>query len=325
MGRKAKLYNKDSPFLDNLDKADLSPMSKRLYMERWRVLMNTHKKDVFHILTKPNAYVEWIMKTYDSPQTQKSYISSVLAMFRHNVGLKEQESKAYAAWFAAFSEVHAQVEARYRKNEPTDKQAAGYVPFDDIIKKRDSLVKGSDERILLAFYTYIPPLRCDLNKVRILNPLEKPKEDDKNYIILDKSKKVATLVLTEFKTARHRDPYQKELPADLVHELLESLHVHPRDYLFVDRDGKPYYLSNSFTRWANRVLLRLFQKGLTISLIRHAFINTLDFNKLTIEEKDNIAKDMAHTIGMQDRYRLFFDKKVTGVSGGSSSGGSDQE
>jgi hypothetical protein len=41
-------------------------------------------------------------------------------------------------------------------------------------------------------------------------------------------------------------------------------------------------------------------------MIRHAYINSLDFNKLTVAEKENIAKDMAHTIGTQDRYRLIF-------------------
>ena len=48
-------------------------------------------------------------------------------------------------------------------------------------------------------------------------------------------------------------------------------------------------LKNTYTKWCNRVLERLFGRALTVSLIRHAYINTLDFNKLTIKEKEEIA------------------------------------
>jgi len=54
-------------------------------------------------------------------------------------------------------------------------------------------------------------------------------------------------------------------------------------------------------------LKKLFNKPLTISLIRHSYINSLDFNKLSVIEKENIAKDMAHTVNTQDRYRLIFN------------------
>ena len=71
------------------------------------------------------------------------------------------------------------------------------------------------------------------------------------------------------------------------------------------RSGEPM-LKNTYTKWCNRVLERLFGRALTVSLIRHAYINTLDFNKLTIKEKEEIAADMTHSAGMQDKYRLIF-------------------
>jgi len=304
-----KKYNKNSPFLETLTNAELSPITKNVYLERWKNIMINHKVDIYTILTKPTIYIKWIIDNYDSPQTRKSYISAVLAMFRHNEGLKEQEKKAYNEWYEAFKDINKVIEDRYRRNEPTEKQEAGYVEYSEIVKKRDTLTKGTFEKLLLSFYTYIPPLRCDLNELHIYDK-SKTKESSmtaKNYIILDKENKSAIMILNEFKTAKHLKEYRKELPVELVEELIASIDKHPRNFAFVDRDNNPYRPS-AFRKWANRILARLFEKPLTISLIRHSFINSLDFNKLTIEEKESIAKDMAHTTQMQDRYRLIFNK-----------------
>ena len=300
-----KKFNHETDFIQALMNATLSPVTKRVYLERWKILMNHKQEDVFTILTHPKKYLEWIKATYEQPATQKSYISAVLAMFRHNEGLKTQEKKSYDMWYAAFDEIHTMIDNRYKKNEPTQKQVDGYVKFEEIVAKRDTLEMGTDERLLLSFYTYIPPLRCDLNRVRIYHG-KVAANAEKNYIVIQ-GKREATLVLREFKTAQHMDPYENNLPKELVDEIQASLEKRPRDFLFMDRSGQPYKAA-SFTKWANRVLQKLFGRSLTISLIRHSYINSLDFNKLTVEEKERIAKDMAHTVATQDRYRLIFNE-----------------
>lgn len=304
----APRYSPQHDFLKAIGDAPISDTSKRVYLERWKVLLSNTKADIFTVLTSPKKYIAWIQGTYDSLSTQKSYLSAVLAMFRHNEGLKNQRKKAYMMWYAAFQEVHDKIDERYRKNQPSEKQVDGYVPFEDIVKARDRLSEGSDERLLLALYTYIPPLRCDFNHVRIYSNQELPARAglEKNYVHLREKAHEATMVLREFKTSK-MDSYEKELPEALVKEILQSLEKNPREYLFEDKNRRPYRAS-SFNKWANRVLQRVFGRNLTISLIRHSFINSLDFNKITVEEKENIAKDMTHTIGTQDRYRLIFDR-----------------
>lgn len=309
MGRKK--FNATHDFLEPIMQAELSTVTKRLYLERIKYMMTHHKVDVFTLLRNPQKYVAWILDHFDALATQKSYISAILAVFRHNEGLKQQEQKHYDAWYAAFQDIHTQIDDRYKRNEPSDRQAQGYVPFEEIIAKRDALETGSYERLLLSMYTYIPPLRADLNRVRIYTQPHVPaviKED--NYMILDEKQKTAKLILKEFKTATSQSYYDKDLPSPLVTEILASVDRDPRDYLFQDRTGTPYRAS-SFNKWANRTLMRLFGRNLTISLIRHSFINTLDFNALTVYEKEMIAKDMTHTVGTQDRYRLIFHKPPT--------------
>jgi hypothetical protein len=296
-------YDHESNFLDAIIQAELSAISKRVYLERWKVLLQEIKRDIYHILTHPDEYIPWFQQRFQSKATLKSYFSAVMAVFRHNPGLRDQEKESRTKWFEAFTKVNDEIEERYRNNEPTEKQKEVYVPFSDIVKARDTLESGSDERLLLSFYTYLPPLRCDFNRVRIYRATVPLNNMENNYIVLQPS--ASYLVLQEFKTQKHFSDYKKELPDDLVKELRKNLEKHPRDYLFTDRSGNPY-LAKSYIQWANRVFAKALGKRMTISMVRHSFINSLDFNKLTIAEKEQIAKDMAHSVGTQDRYRLIF-------------------
>jgi len=295
-------YGSKTDFIQPITNASLSPVSKRVYLQRLKVLVQENKRDIYYIITHPNDFIEWIKKTYTSEQTQKSYISAVLAVFRHNKGLKDQESKNYTVWYSAFNDIHARIDERYKKNEPTQHQKDVYVPYTDIVKSRDELEKGSSERLLFCMYTMLPPLRADFNKVRIYHSTV-PNDPEKNYIIHRGN--VATLVLQEFKTSK-KITYEKDLPEELVKEIEASIEKNPRPWLFVDQKNKPFS-AKSFTQWANRIFARVLGKRMTVSMIRHAYINNLDFNKLTVAEKEAIAKDMAHTVGTQDRYRLIFN------------------
>lgn len=301
-----KKYDRHSKFLDAILQAELSAISKRVYLERWKVLLQELQTDIFDIITHPDKHLPWFRERFTSKATLKSYLSAVLAIFRHNNGLRDQEKEAREKWYAAFNEVHEEIEERYRHNEPTEKQKEAYVPFSEIIKARDGLEAGTDEKLLLSFYTYLPPLRCDFNRVRIYRGEVPDNQTESNYILLQPAT-VGTsyLVLREFKTHKQFTDYKKELPEELVKELRKNLQTHPRDYLFMDRSGQPYQ-PKSYIQWANRVFARVLGKRMTISMVRHSYINSLDFNKLTVAEKEQIAKDMAHSVGTQDRYRLIF-------------------
>jgi hypothetical protein len=288
---------------DCIKNADLSVVTKRTYLERLRYMIHDTKTDLYTILTNPKKYLDWIKNHSSSLQTQKSYISAILAVFKHTDDIKKTEQKHYYDWYQGFKEIHKQIDQKYKLNQPTEKQQQAYVPYADIVRKRDELEKGSRERLLLGMYTYLPPLRSDFNKIYIYE--KKPSEyEHPNHIrLFDTPPK---LILNEYKTVTKNDSFEKDLPPELVDEIKESLKKEPREWLFMDREKKPYK-ENSYNRWVNRTLQKLFKKPLTISLIRHSYINSLDFNKMTIVEKEMIAKDMAHTVNTQDRYRLIFN------------------
>ena len=303
-----KKYNTSSDLLKAIIDAELSQVSKRVYLERLRTMVKEFDTNVYWIITHPDEVLPWILKKSEVLSTQKSYIIAILAVFKHNDGLKAQLDKYYNTWFTKFSELDKAINDRYKTNEPSERQMNAYVKFDDIVKKRDSLEDGTFEKLLLSFYTYIRPLRADFNLVRIYNSIDElPKNNEKENYIVFENKHEATLYLHEFKTQRSHNELKKELPAELIKQLQLSLTKKPREWLFIDKFGNPYKAANSYTRWANRTFQKLFNKPLTITMIRHSYISSLDQNVLTTLEKEEIAKEMAHSRGMQELYR-FVDK-----------------
>lgn len=312
MAKKPARYSVKSDLVQGILEAELSTVTKRVYLERIRTILKENNQTLFYILTHPEFYIRWISDWSDAPATQKSYTSAILALFRYNPGLKEQQPRAHEAWRAFFDQADSKVEERYKNNEPNERQKEGYVPFPEIVKMRDSLTPGSIERLLLAFYTYIPPLRCDFNRLRVYRTREIPSTSGKleaNFVHVPPTSAPARLVLTEYKTKSTHDQLEQELPPELTEEIHASLAEQPREWVFMDASSPPKpFTPGAFRKWANRVLERLFKKPLTISLIRHSFVNTLDFNNLTIAEKERIATAMTHSAAMQDRYRLIFNK-----------------
>jgi len=284
--------------LKSIEDSSLSLFTKRNYIQKAIVLTKLLDKSLEYIIQHPKIAIKKINNTYTNIGSRKTFYTFILAIFRYNDDLKCKYKDDYELWRKEFSESDEIIAERYKQNAPSKKQIEGFVAFEDIVKKRDTLEDGSDSKLLLSFYTYIPPLRADFGRV-FVGKDKKHSED--NYLHNNYSE----LILGKYKTAKTHNEFKKELPKELILQIKKSLENKPREYLFTTRDGKPM-LKNTYTKWCNRTLQFLFKKPLTVSLIRHAFINTLDFNKLTIKEKEEIAADMTHTANMQDKYRLIF-------------------
>ena len=230
-------------------------------------------------------------------------MSFILGIFKYNKKLQTDYEKEYEKWLEAFKEADSTVNKRYETNAPTKRQVDGYVPYDKIIKARDEQPIGSIRRLLLGFYTYLKPMRLEYAKVALYKDKSKvPDEPEANYIIL----KPGRLIITHFKTRKHHDSYDILLPKPLLEDLNTSLEKEPREWLFVNAKNEPFSPA-LYSSWTMRHFKAIFKKPLTVALIRHSFINTLDFNQLSISEKKEIALAMGHTVETQDRYRLIFD------------------
>ena len=298
--------------------SSLSDISKKSYVDRLNSLQNQTGVTIFYMMTNPKKMLLLLQQKYNQAQTQKAFVNVVLTLFKRNQSLLDKHSKEHALWKHAFDEIHKLSEQKYNDNKPSTKQQSSFIPWEKVIAARDKLPRDSIEYLWLSCHTMIPPIRADLDRVRIVyeNDLSNKNLNEKsspNFLIINR--KLArthgwemTLVLTAFKTAKTMKSYEKKLPALLSEIIKKSLLRFPREYLFVSTvTGKPFENTATYTRFANRLLSRVLSPyKVTISMLRHIFVSHFDHGKLTSGEKHALAKDMMHSPAMFDKYRLFF-------------------
>ncbi len=268
-------------------------------------------KCLHYIISHPNAFLEkldeYVNKTGGRLDSSKlsmhakdGYVTAIKALFLQTPGMKQKYSDLYKIWDDIHKEVRRPINEKYQSNKPTTRQEEAYITFKELEKKRDSLKKGSIERLLLAMYTFIPPLRSDYDRIGIYKNEDEAKEN--NYLIIDKN---PYLVITKYKTSKIYKDIRIDLPKKLVNEIKASLKLQPREYLFIQKNGKPYDKPNTFNKWANRKLKLLFgKKNISLSTLRHIYITRRD---LKLEEKSGlerskIASVMGHSVGTQQNY-----------------------
>jgi hypothetical protein len=298
----------DTPLIEAIDSnPDLSPITKQNYRDRLRAILNhVDGKTIDHVLLHPTTYIPLLRKWYPLATSHKIHFTALLALFKYNPKYREAHREAHEAWVKAFRDADQEVNDRYEKNEPTDRQVAGFVPYGQIIEAREALPSGHIHRLLLGMYTHLRPMRCEYARVAIYYGRVPAGAPEPNYILI--KGKTVHMILRHFKTRKHHEAYEIELPPPLVDDLVVSLEKEPRAWLFANAKGS-YYSTSAYTHWTTRVFQKLFNKPLTVALIRHSFINTLDFNTISIQEKKIIARSMGHTSETQDRYRLLFKDK----------------
>ena len=315
----------DRTYINYLEKSKfLGDATKSTYKSRLQVIQNDiwlncksvnnkvgKGRCLHYILMHPEAFLEkldeYANKTGGRLDKEKlsmhakdGYVTALKSLFQEAPGLKQKYPEIFMKWDEIHKQIRQPINAKYQSNKPTERQEEAYVSFDELERKRDSLEIGSDARLLLSLYTLVPPLRSDYNLVAIYKNDKDIKYD--NYLILNKN---PYLVITKYKTAKTYKDIKIDLPKKLVKEIKESLKLKPREFIFVQKNGKPYEKSNTFNRWANRTLKSLFdKKNISLSTLRHIYITRRD---LKLEEKsglerNKIAQMMGHSVGTQQNY-----------------------
>ena len=232
--------------------------------------------------------------------------SSLVALFIHNEKFRNDHYNTYEKWVSGQKTLRTPIQDKYLTNKPTQRQESGYVSFEEVIKKRNSLENGSYERLLLTLYTDIPPSRSDFHDTKIYTtPVDEATEG--NYIVLLKTK--ATLILNNYKTAKKHGQNVIILPEETQKQLRISLKKNPRQHLFIStRFQKPYSeLKNpegSFNSWANKTLKSIFNEDFSLTMLRHIYISRRDLKleEQSGTERNKIAKQMGHSVEQQGRY-----------------------
>lgn len=299
----------------------LSDASIKQYTSKVSSLMGLCGWSVDYIVEHPDEVVKCIEGHYSELQTQKAYIAAVRSVIKHcRDGGRGMDKKILDKWYEHGKRVNDLITARYEEGMATDKQKESFVKWEDVVgayKKLGRKEWGSKRHLLLAMYVLEEPKRQDYGMVRIFKgwgAVGKDK-DRGNYLVIecggggsgsgsvgDGGVKM-TLVLNEYKTAKVYDKMERVLRKELIKVIRDSLKKEPREYLFVDRTGKPYVNDNSFIKFSNRVLEEVFDgKPVTVSTLRHSFIEYMYRMGTTHKQRVEMSKSMGHSITMQSQY-----------------------
>ena len=294
-----------------LNAESLSESSKAQYLEKLATITKHLGKTVDWIIDHPAQVVHALRQRYPTNAlTQRAFVVAIKAVFIHNKDLKVSKADQFQQYSEYQNEMSQAVTERYLAAEPSEKERRNWVPWRDVLAKERELAArefGSTEHLLLAMYCLIEPLRQDYGKLRVLVEREPPEGSAGNYLVINPECTRGKLVLNTYKTAKSYGRYERDLPPNLLAVIKASLLAQPRAYLFVDDSGQPYRIKNSFTKFSNRILQRIFGKNFTVSLMRHSHISNIDFNASTPGELIEKSKNMAHSLHMQQMYRRRVD------------------
>ena len=304
----------------------LAENTKEIYLSRLEVIKNDIWKNckseknkvgkgrcLHYILKHPEAFIEKLEKFVNktegrldknklSMHAKDGYVTALKSLFLQTPGMKQKYPELYMKWDEIHKKVRQPINEKYQSNKPTDRQKEAYISFEKIEEIRDKLKKGSIGRLLLSMYTMIPPVRSDYDKIGIYKNEKIVKDGIDNFLILNKN---PYLVITKYKTSKTYKDIKIDLPKKLVSEIKASLKLKPRDFLFIQKNGEPYDKPNTFNRWANRTLKKIFgKKNISLSTLRHIYITRRD---LKLEEKSGlerkeIADVMGHSVATQQNY-----------------------
>jgi hypothetical protein len=268
--------------MDYFDKTNLAATSKRLFNDKLKQFIDLDSADIGSLVSDPERAVAALTKQTNIAQTSANrhlFYSAVVAYLKHTEAGRGLADSIKDRWIAIQKANWETRRQQSLNNLPSEGQqaVAQQVTWEAVIAARDSLVRGSAERLLLGLYTYLPPLRADYYEVRI-NPPPSLRADPKaNFVVLGPGE--PTLTIRDFKTAAKYKEIQHVLPAALVETIQESLAAEPRNYLFVmPTDKTRPYDRNGFSKWANKQLQSIFKVPITLTSLRHLFVSTLDFN-----------------------------------------------
>lgn len=329
--RNENFMNDDKIF--DMIKNNLKGNTAESYINRLSTLTKLLKKNIFNIMMSADASYMNISKYYDSPSTKKNFLTSILSVFKfiqmnddNNKGivLNKIQKHALERWHTFHKNLSILEEERYKSSEPTQKEQDKYVSFHDIqakyfeIKSKHRSVvhknlTSSMQFIFLSIVVHTPPKRCDYAKMKIYWN-EDPDKTNENYIVLhynpQKNNSNTTLpkesyfVFNTYKTSKHYDRVDQIINDELKTDIIESLKKYEREYLFVNRFGKPYENNSAFSKFVIRTFENLFDRPCGATMLRHIYISeVIDHNKWSEKEKEEVSKLMLHSPSLQSNYR----------------------
>lgn len=316
---KKKEKKESIPFKDNdwfikkVKDAAIGENTKKSYLISLNDILTTTGVVYIHkLLRNPMTFGQKIANSDKDTSVKNLYFGIIMGYLKHS-GYKDEYPRLYLAWRRVKKPIADQVKAKQLSNIPSKKQEEAYIDWGDVLEKRDKLPYASVKHVLLSLYTYVPPRRqLDYSMLKVYdNPKENPKMDHNHIHLYNEKRGCAYIFVKEYKTAKYyNDFYNNEIPKELVEIIRAFLKQYPREYLFLTREGNPYDKANSFQKFSNMMLKKIFDNdSVTLNALRHSYDTALNNGDMSYAEKQRLALKMGHSYNQSQQYAFILTKK----------------
>lgn len=233
--------------------------------------------------------------------TRHAYRSALAAVLRNLLGF-EKESAVYSA---VVKTGRATLEQQVGENKLRGTAKDNYLPWSELVEAAAKAPAGSTDAAIMAIYTFIPPRRLlDYSIMRVVRGGDADTLDPSdNYLVVDGDNRPQTFIFNRYKTSasfgQQVIPVQRHL-ADVLHRYLRK-HAIREGWLFPHRTGSPH---TNFSRVVSDVFRRHTGKAVSVDLLRHAFVTMALDRRPTLNERAELARQMAHSVGTQAQYEI---------------------
>jgi len=302
---------------DELEKEEKKP--KVRVTEKSIAQYRTRTKRVYKLMHegKPMESLDWlkdvdkVMKfilesdNWRTKNSQATIVNSITSFLRNSNDLPKDMEDVYKKYSAYNSQLANNNQKAKKENKMNGKESAVMLKWDEILDKTKD-IKNLEDRALVSVYTLLPPRRID--DYRLMKIFTKKKgrvvqEDENNYLVLNAKRVPQEFVFNRYKTSKHYGQQVIKLPNDLK-EILKNYTDKGKSNdscLFSQANGE--CLSQpGFTSKVRNTFKKYNGKPLTVNSLRHSFISSLDQNAMSIAQREEIARKMAHSVGEQMQY-----------------------
>ena len=263
------------------------------------IARRTKKTRTIYGMLKQPAFFE----TLDLPLTTKyAYCAAFYSLFKRcrtkQLSLLDGiPTKTKERWDRLIVKLKRDRQRALEQNIRSEREKKNWVTLEELQaldKRLREDERGSQRQLLVAFHARMPPLRGgDLADVRF-DP------EARNALELVDGK--GFLRIRDHKTRKLYGCLRRFLPEDLVKDVEVSCEAQPRTHLFV-RNGGAHKSRAQFIKWKNSVFSDLLGRRVTTNIIRHVYVTSADFNKLSISATNSRARQLGHSFSTHLAYR----------------------
>ena len=185
--------------------------------------------------------------------------------------------------------------------QPTESQKDKYVSWDNIIKFRDQYYNEMTpvQRLLMALYTLVPPVRLDYTPMKIVNRKPIKLEDGVNYYVKAKS---PYFLFHSYKTHHTHGDRVMKVPKKLQEEISKAV-PETQTYLLQDEEGKPWTVPR-LSQNVTRIFKQFHNLNTGVAMLRHAYATKFHKGQLPLTAIKKTADAMLHSPLQSMTYRF---------------------